>query len=53
MKEQGRRGLKQALELPAIERTSLVEKLFSGFDFPARQEIDKQQAHEAEGQKNA
>jgi putative addiction module component (TIGR02574 family) len=48
MTEQSRRVLEQALALPAIERATLVEELFSSFDFPARQEIDKLWAHEAE-----
>jgi putative addiction module component (TIGR02574 family) len=48
MTEQSKRVLEQALVLPAIERAALIEELFSSFDFPARQEIDKLWAHEAE-----
>jgi hypothetical protein len=48
MTEQSRRVLAEALELPPIERAALVEELLSIFDFPARQEIDKLWAHEAE-----
>jgi putative addiction module component (TIGR02574 family) len=48
MTEQSRRVLAEALELPPIERAALVEELLSSFNFPARQEIDKLWAYEAE-----
>ena len=48
MTEQSRKVLAEALELPPIERAALVEELLSSFDFPARQEIDKLWAKEAE-----
>jgi putative addiction module component (TIGR02574 family) len=48
MTEQSKRILAEALELPPIERASLVEEILSSFDFPARREIDALWAQEAE-----
>jgi putative addiction module component (TIGR02574 family) len=48
MSTESRRILKDALELPPVERADLVEELLSSFDFPARGEVDALWAKEAE-----
>ena len=48
MTERSKRVLAEALALPPIERTALVEELLSSFDFPARHEVDALWAMEAE-----
>ena len=48
MTERSKKVLAEALELPPIERASLVEELLSSFDFPARKEVDALWASEAE-----
>ncbi|MBN1998325.1 addiction module protein [candidate division KSB1 bacterium] len=40
--------LKEALDLSPIERAELIEYLLSSFEFPARKEIDRLWAAEAE-----
>ena len=40
--------LKRAINLPAIDRAELIEKILSSFDFPERKKIDAQWAKEAE-----
>jgi putative addiction module component (TIGR02574 family) len=53
MTEESRKVLAKALDLPPIERATLVEELLSSFDFPERQEIDRLWAHEAESRIDA
>lgn len=40
--------LHEALQLSALERAELVEKLLSSFDFPARSVVDSAWGREAE-----
>jgi putative addiction module component (TIGR02574 family) len=40
--------LKQASNLPAIDRAELVEELLTSFDFPERKQIDALWAEESE-----
>ncbi|MBX7258073.1 MAG: addiction module protein [Candidatus Hydrogenedentes bacterium] len=40
--------LVDALQLPPVERATLVEEILSSFDFPERHEIDALWAREAE-----
>jgi len=48
MSAESKRILRDALELPPVERAELVEELLSSFDFPARQEVDALWAKESE-----
>ena len=48
MTEESKQVLREALDLPPIERAELVEKILASFDFPARQEIDDLWSREAE-----
>ena len=43
-----RKILKQAVDLPAIDRAELVEELLTSFNFPERRKIDALWAKEAE-----
>lgn len=40
--------LKQAINLPAIDRAELVEEILTSFDFPERKKIDALWAKESE-----
>jgi len=48
MKAQTNQVLKNAIDLPPVERAELVEKILSSFDCPSRQEIDALWMKEAE-----
>lgn len=45
--------LREALDLPPVERAELVEEILASFNFPDRQEIDALWAREAEDRINA
>jgi len=48
MTPQSQQILREALELPPIDRAELVEQILASFEFPARQDIDAAWAQEAE-----
>jgi putative addiction module component (TIGR02574 family) len=48
MTTESKQVLREALDLPPVERAELVERILASFDFPARQEIDALWAKEAE-----
>lgn len=48
MTVQSQEVLREALDLPPIERAELVEQILASFDFPARKEIDALWAKEVE-----
>ena len=48
MTSQSKQILREALELPPIDRAELVEQILASFEFPARQDIDAAWAQEAE-----
>lgn len=48
MTAQSQEVLREALDLPPIERAELVEQILASFDFPARKEIDALWAKEVE-----
>jgi len=45
--------LRDALDLPPVERAELVEEILASFNFPDRQKIDALWAREAEDRINA
>ena len=45
--------LREALDLPPVERAELVEEILASFNFPDRQKIDALWAREAEDRINA
>ena len=53
MTTQSQQLLREALDLPPIERAELVEQILASFDFPARKEIDNLWAKEVEGRIDA
>ena len=53
MTNKSKKILAEALELPPIERATLVEALLSSFDFPARKKIDLLWSKEAEARIDA
>ena len=48
MTEESKQVLRDALDLPPVERAELVEEIFASFDFPLRKKIDSLWAREAE-----
>lgn len=48
MTPQGQQVLREALDLPPIDRAELIERVLASFEFPARQDIDAAWAQEAE-----
>jgi len=48
MTPQSQQILREALDLPPIDRAELVEQILASFEFPARQDIDAAWAQEAE-----
>jgi putative addiction module component (TIGR02574 family) len=48
MTPQGQQILREALDLPPIDRAELVEQILASFEFPARKDIDAAWAIEAE-----
>ncbi len=48
MTPQSEQVLREALDLPPIDRAELVEQILASFEFPARQDIDAAWAQEAE-----
>jgi hypothetical protein len=40
MTPQSQQILREALDLPPVDRAELVEQILASFEFPARQEID-------------
>ncbi len=48
MTPQSEQVLREALGLPPIDRTELVEQILASFEFPAREDIDAAWAQEAE-----
>jgi len=45
--------LREALDLPPVERAELVEEILASFNFPDRQKVDTLWAREAEDRINA
>ena len=48
MTPQSQRILREALDLPPVDRAELVEEILASFEFPARGEIDAAWAQEVE-----
>lgn len=48
MTPQGRQVLRDALDLPPIDRAELIEQILASFESPARRDIDAAWAQEAE-----
>jgi putative addiction module component (TIGR02574 family) len=48
MTPQSQQILREALDLPPIDRAELVEQILASFDFPGRKDIDAAWAEEAE-----
>ena len=48
MTPQSEQILREALDLPPIDRAELVEQILASFDFPARKDIDAAWGREAE-----
>jgi len=48
MTPESRQVLREALDLPPVDRAELVEQVRASFEFPARQEIDAAWAKEAQ-----
>jgi len=48
MTPQSEQVLREALDLPPIDRAELVEQILASFEFPARKDIDAAWAQEAE-----
>ncbi len=48
MTPQSQQILREALELPPIDRAELVEQILASFEFPARQDIDSAWTREVE-----
>jgi putative addiction module component (TIGR02574 family) len=53
MTPQSQQVLREALDLPPIDRAELVEQILASFEFPARQDIDAAWAREAEARIDA
>jgi putative addiction module component (TIGR02574 family) len=53
MTPQGQQVLRDALDLPPIDRAELIEQILASFECPARQEIDAAWAQEAEARIDA
>jgi putative addiction module component (TIGR02574 family) len=53
MTPQSQQVLREALDLPPIDRAELVEHILASFEFPARQDIDAAWAREAEDRLDA
>ena len=53
MTPQSERILRDALELPPIDRAELVEQILASFEFPARKDVDAAWAREAEARIDA
>jgi putative addiction module component (TIGR02574 family) len=53
MTPQSEQILREALDLPPIDRAELVEHILASFEFPARQDIDAAWAREAEDRLDA
>jgi putative addiction module component (TIGR02574 family) len=53
MTPQIERILREALDLPPIDRAELVEQILASFEFPARQDIDAAWAREVEDRVDA
>jgi putative addiction module component (TIGR02574 family) len=53
MTPQSEQILREALDLPPIDRAELVEYILASFEFPARQDIDAAWAREAEDRLDA
>ncbi len=48
MTPQSEQILREALDLPPIDRAELVEQILASFEFPARQDLDAAWGREAE-----
>jgi putative addiction module component (TIGR02574 family) len=48
MTPQSQEILRNALDLPPIDRAELVEQILASFEFPARRDVDAAWAREAE-----
>ena len=48
MTPQSKQVLRDALDLPPVDRAELVEQILASFEFPARREIDAAWAQEVE-----
>jgi putative addiction module component (TIGR02574 family) len=48
MTPQSEQVLREALDLPPLDRAELVERILASFEFPARKDIDAAWAREAE-----
>jgi len=48
MTPESQQVLREALDLPPVDRAELVEQILASFEFPARREIDAAWAKEAE-----
>lgn len=53
MTPQSEQILREALDLPPIDRAELVEQILASFEFPARKDIDAAWGQEAEDRLNA
>ncbi len=53
MTPQSEQILREALDLPPIDRAELVEQILASFEFPARTDIDSAWGQEAEGRLDA
>jgi putative addiction module component (TIGR02574 family) len=53
MTPQSEQILREALDLPPIDRAELVEQILASFEFPARQDIDVAWGREAEDRLDA
>ena len=53
MTPQSQQILREALDLPPVDRAELVEQILASFEFPARREIDTAWAQEAESRVDA
>lgn len=48
MTPESQQVLREALDLPPVDRAELVEQILASFEFPARREIDAAWAREVE-----
>ncbi len=53
MTPQTEQVLREALDLPPIDRAELVEQILASFEFPARKDVDAAWGKEAEDRLNA
>ncbi len=53
MTPQTEQVLREALDLPPLDRAELVEQILASFEFPARKDIDAAWGKEAEDRLNA